>query len=189
MKPLFLKNVLLVALVPMAVHADDMAQYKKQSVAAIKEFGGKLKGELQKAMKAGGPVKAITVCSEKAPAIASEVSKKHKLKIARTSLKFRNPGNKPDAWELKVLKQFEQRKARGEKPANIAYAEIVNMDGKKVYRFMKAIPTGKLCLNCHGSQIKPEVMSKLKTLYPSDMATGFKQGDIRGAFTVSKELN
>lgn len=189
MKRFLIQNLVLVALVPAVVQADEMAQNKKQAVAAIKEFGGQLKGELQKAMKAGGPLNAISVCSEKAPAIASEVSKKHKLRIARTSLKTRNPGNRPDEWELKVLNQFEQRKAKGENPGKIAYAEIVNTNGKKVYRFMKAIPTGQLCLNCHGTKVKPEVMSKLKSLYPDDQATGFKAGDIRGAFTVSKELN
>ncbi len=29
----------------------------------------------------------------------------------------------------------------------------------------------------------------LKDLYPQDTATGFKRGDLRGAFTLSKPLN
>jgi hypothetical protein len=168
--------------------SNELAQNKKQSMAAVKEFAGKLKGEMKRAMKAGGPVNAIKVCRVKAPEIALAVSNKHKLNIARTSLKVRNPGNQPDAWELKVLKQFEARKAKGESVKKMAYSEVVNMDGKKVFRFMKAIPTGKVCLNCHAAKIKPEVEARLKTLYPADQARGFKLGDIRGSFTVMKTL-
>jgi hypothetical protein len=32
------------------------------------------------------------------------------------------------------------------------------------------------------------VKAKLAELYPKDRATGFKEGDIRGAFTLTKTL-
>ena len=108
--------------------------------------------------------------------------------VGRTSLKLRNPANAPDAWELAVLNSFEERKSAGEDPQNIAKAEVVEQDGRKVFRFMKAIPTAELCLNCHGSELKPEVVEALNTHYAADQATGFKLGDIRGAFTLSKPL-
>lgn len=50
---------------------------------------------------------------------------------------------------------------------------------------MKAIPTAALCVKCHGETIDPEVEAKLKALYPNDQARGFKEGDLRGAFTLS----
>ena len=37
---------------------------------------------------------------------------------------------------------------------------------------------------CHGGTLDPEVTAKLKELYPQDAATGFKVGDLRGAFTI-----
>ncbi|MCP3704745.1 MAG: DUF3365 domain-containing protein, partial [Alteromonas sp.] len=64
------------------------------------------------------------------------------------------------------------------------FAETIVVDGKSTYRYMKAIPTAELCLNCHGSNINQDVAAKLKQLYPSDQATGFNRGDIRGAFSV-----
>ena len=44
------------------------------------------------------------------------------------------------------------------------------------------------CLACHGSKIAPEVSDKLKALYPKDQATGYKTGDIRGAFSIRQTM-
>jgi len=172
-----------------AVHAnDEMKERAQKSKVVVKEFMTQLKGELQAAMKAGGPVNAINVCHEKAPAIAAELSEKHGWDIARTSLKTRNPGNTPDEWETKVLNDFEARKAKGEDVKPMAFFEAVDTDGKQNFRFMKAIPTGEVCLKCHGTDIAPAVKAKLQELYPNDMATGFKLGDIRGAFTITQPM-
>ncbi|MEJ1297544.1 MAG: DUF3365 domain-containing protein [Candidatus Sedimenticola sp. (ex Thyasira tokunagai)] len=65
---------------------------------------------------------------------------------------------------------------------------MVEVAGKKTFRYMKAIPTAELCLGCHGSEIKPQVTQKLDALYPYDKARGLKAGDIRGVFTLSKTL-
>jgi len=169
-------------------HAMDANALKGEAVTVVKSFGGPLKMALQEGMKNGGPVNAIGVCNEKAPEIAAAAAAKTGWSVARTSLKLRNPNNEPDSWELKVLNQFEARKAAGENPDAIAYGEVVDVDGKKQFRFMKAIGTADLCLNCHGSDIKPEVAAKLDGLYPSDQARGFSKGDIRGAFTLTKDL-
>jgi hypothetical protein len=53
---------------------------------------------------------------------------------------------------------------------------------------MKAIPTGDVCLLCHGAQLAPGVSQVLTELYPEDKATGFSMGDIRGAFVVTREI-
>lgn len=159
-----------------------------KSKTVVKEFMTQLKGELESAMKAGGPVNAIKVCNEKAPAIAKTLSDKHGWEIARTSLKTRNASNAPDAWETKVLNKFEERKTKGEKVIPMAYFEAVENNGKKSFRFMKAIPTGEVCLICHGENIAPPIRAKLEELYPKDMATGYKPGDIRGAFTITQPM-
>ena len=154
----------------------------------IKEFFSRLKGELQAAMQSGGPVNAVQVCRQRAPAIAAELSESSGWEVGRTSLKLRNPANAPDAWELAVLERFEQRKAGGEDPAGIAHGEVVEEDGEKTFRFMKAIPTAELCVTCHGAALPPDLEATLDRLYPTDRARGFQVGDIRGAFTLSKPL-
>ena len=131
----------------------------------------------------------MAILREKAPGISEKISAKRGWTVARTSLKTRNPDNAPDAWERAVLEKFEERKAAGEKPKKMAFAEVVEMDGKRVFRFMKAIPTAeKPCLMCHGGKLKPEVEAKLDELYPEDKARGYKAGDIRGAFTITQPM-
>ena len=155
----------------------------------VKEFFTNLKAELQAAMEKGGPVQAIAVCKDRAPAIAREMSDKTGWDVGRTSLKLRNPAtNAPDDWERQVLLKFEERKAVGEDVEAMAFAEVVETEGGKRYRFMKAIPTAELCTICHGEAIAAEIAAALDESYPEDQARGFKIGDIRGAFTLAKPL-
>lgn len=154
----------------------------------VKEFGSGLKGKLVEAMQQGGPVNAIKVCHTDAPEIAQRVSEGSGWTVARTSLKIRNPGNAPDPWELKVLQSFEERKAAGENLETMEFSEVVEADGAETFRYMKAIPTAPVCLNCHGAELAPEVAEALDQLYPEDQARGFSAGDIRGAFTLSKPM-
>jgi len=175
------------AVLPITAQAADSNALKGEAMSVMKGFGGALKNELVTAIKKSGPIHAVGACNGKAPEIAKAKSADG-WTVGRTSLKLRNPDNRPDAWEMKVLQSFEARKKQGENPAKIAFGEVVEQDGKKVYRFMKAIPTAEICLKCHGNRIEPDVAAKLDGLYPHDKARGFKPGDIRGAFTLSKGL-
>jgi len=154
----------------------------------VKQFMGELKGELMSAMKKGGPINALQVCNTKAKVITQQVADEHQMDVGRTSLKLRSPANAPDAWEAKVLADFEKRKASGEDVKPMAYAEVVEADGGKQFRFMKAIPVAKPCLTCHGDKVKPEVLTKISELYPQDKAIGYQLGQVRGAFTITKNL-
>jgi len=160
-----------------------------ESRAAVKEFANALKVELDAAMAEGGPTNAMAVCNLKAPDIAALISERHGWRIGRTSLKVRNQGNAPDAWERKVLEDFERRHKAGKDPAKMEYYQVVDERGVKVFRYMKAIPTAaKPCLACHGTNIAPEVEGLIDGLYPGDQARGYKAGDIRGAFTIRQEI-
>jgi hypothetical protein len=168
---------------PAAVQMDK-ATLEEIAKEAIQALGSTLKNELETAMKSGGTINALEVCNVKAPVIAEEISWEQDVQVSRTSLKYRNPANAPNEWQTTVLEDFEAKKAAGEDPATLVYSEIVNNE----FRFMKAIPTAGLCLACHGTDISPEVTAELARLYPQDMATGFKEGDLRGAFVVVKNL-
>jgi len=168
--------------------SEDLEPRAEQSRAAVKDFMLNLKGELKQAIEAGGAVNAIVVCKDKAPAIASDISSQTGWRVARTSLKVRNPSNAPDDWERKALEDFDKRNMQGENLETMEYYEVVKESGGPVFRYMKAIPTAHLCLECHGENIKPEVAAKLDALYPADQARGFKAGDIRGAFTITQPM-
>ncbi len=167
------------------------ADHWRQNAArqAVKELGGNLKKALQQAMKEGGPAKAIAVCNEKALQIADKISLERGWRIGRTSLKYRNPANAPDAWERSVLLQFAKRRAAGENPADMEFSEVMEKNGRQEFRYMKAIPTAAICLKCHGSHITPAIEKEIHKLYPDDLATGFKLKDIRGAFTITEPIS
>ena len=172
-----------------AVHADDYTAEIAASRATAKEFMQTLKQELQRGMQEGGPVNAISVCNLSAPGIANTYSVRKGWDVGRTSLKLRNPANAPDVWERSVLESFEERKGAGEDPAKMEHYEVVSQDGVKELRYMKAIPTAKLCLACHGENVDSITRTRLEKLYPDDQALGYKAGDIRGAFSISQPLD
>ncbi|MCE5182206.1 MAG: DUF3365 domain-containing protein [Betaproteobacteria bacterium] len=190
MKKQLLASASLLLAISAPAFADDMAQYQEESRKVVKEFAAQLGGEMQKEMKENGPVAAIKVCRNVAPAIASEVSRKNGWNVGRKSLKTRNAAlGMPDAWEQKVLADFEKRMEK-ENPAGMEFAEIVAEPQGKFFRYMKAIPVQDLCLKCHGSDdtLAPNVKDALKTEYPHDKATGYTLGQIRGGFTIKRPL-
>jgi len=165
-----------------------VSEESSRAKAAIGTFASALQAELKNAMQQGGPVNAIAVCNTTAMPITAKVSSEQGLMLSRVSLKNRNPANAPNDWQREILESFENRKAAGEELATMAWSEVAEVDGKQQFRFMKAIPTGALCLQCHGSNMSPEVSARLTELYPGDKATGYAEGDIRGAFVVTRNL-
>jgi len=187
-----MKKTILIALLlafSALAQANSEQQMIQQSKQSIKQFATQLKQKLQQGMQAGGPTAAIQVCNTAAAEIAKQVSEQQGWKIARTSLKVRNSHNKADAWETTVLNDFEQRAKQGEAIKDLEFSEIINKQTKPVFRYMKAIPTQGICLSCHGDKLAPAITEKLQQLYPQDQATGFKLGDIRGAFTITRAVD
>jgi len=168
-------------------HAEESIDRQLQDYRqAAQTFGKTLKGELQAAMKQGGPMAAVGVCNQRAPEIAAELSRETGFTMRRTSLKPR--ATPPTDWERAVLEGFEARHAAGEPPKAIEWHEVATVAGEKRLRYMKAIGTQGICLTCHGTDIDPALKAKIDRLYPEDRATGFAKGDIRGAFSITASL-
>lgn len=161
---------------------DDRLQRSREMADAL---AAALKDRLQQAMSTGGPVHAVETCKLEAGAITDRVAAGEGWAIRRTSLRTRNPQNVPDRWERAILEQFESRRAAGEKLSEIEHHEVRDEQGRKVFRWMKAIPTGEVCVTCHGgANVSGDLEAAINRLYPDDQARGFKPGDIRGAFSV-----
>jgi hypothetical protein len=62
----------------------------------------------------------------------------------------------------------------------------VSADGRRVVHYVRPIVIAKPCLACHGdpAQMAPAVRDLIASRYPADQATGYKEGDLRGAFSV-----
>ncbi|GAB4402280.1 MAG: DUF3365 domain-containing protein [Rhodoferax sp.] len=144
----------------------------------------KLLKVLDEQIQTQGTAGAVEMCHVKAPQMAQAASKETGWSIRRVSLRNRNPKAVPDDWERAALQDFDRRQAAGESPATLEKYEIVQGEA----RYIKALPVKQLCLACHGSaqDIAPETAAKIQALYPADKATGYHEGEIRGAITLRK---
>ena len=168
---------------------DELNAEADKARAAAMQLGEELKGELMAGGETGGPVAAISVCAEMAPAIASRISEETGMEVGRTSLKTRNPANAPDAWEVESMERFLTSSANGYSLRDVERFYAIEEDGKTYFRFMKPIVMQEMCVMCHGEAVSEDVMAAVQAAYPQDQATGFNPGDLRGAFTVKKELD
>jgi hypothetical protein len=137
-----------------------------------------LKVQLQSELKAGmgkGVGAAIEVCRVRAPQIAADL-KSDAVEMGRTSHRLRNTGNAPRPWVEPLLAGYLAD------PGN-ARPHLVRLGEGRV-GYLEPIVTQPLCLVCHGPTIAQPVQEKIEELYPSDRATGFETGDIRGVFWV-----
>ncbi|PPI81592.1 DUF3365 domain-containing protein [Marinobacter flavimaris] len=187
-KPI-ITTALLCSLLSMPLLAQPQADSPKAMVAEarslVKSFGGSLKQALQTAIKEGGLTNGIGVCKTVAPEIARNNSSGGWV-ISRTSLKVRNPENTPTDWQEIQLLAMDRQPVKNGKPVEVW--QVSEASGQPAFQYMSAIPTQKLCLGCHGKSIAPEVKAKLAELYPEDKATGFSEGDLRGAFVVTRDV-
>lgn len=183
--PVTLLIILSTTLWSLAGATQSGADLKTEALIIAKKFGGELKPQLKSALQSGGPLKAIEICASEAPAIAEKLSKTTGWTVKRVSLKPRNSKTAvADRWEQEVLKTFEKRLADGEPVSQLVYDErIANR-----YRLMKAQAVEPICLACHGSHLAPEVEQALERYYPHDKAKGYRIGQIRGAFSLAREL-
>ena len=168
------------------LQSQQSSELKKEALSIVKKFGSILKPKLVGALKSGGLTHAIEVCSTQAPQIAKQLSSESGWSVKRVSLKPRNTlAATADIWESKLLTEFDQRQSQGEPIASLAKAQLFNDH----FRFIKAQPVEAVCLNCHGTQLDPKVVTALNKHYKDDKATGYTLGQIRGAFSLKKNLN
>ncbi len=168
--------------------AQNSTAHLDEARSLAQQFGGQLQPTLGQAMKQGGPVLAVEVCHSQAPAIAQKLAEASGWEVNRVSLKPRGAQATPDAWEVNVLTQFNTENAAGKDPKTLEFSEITTENGLETFRYMKAIPTGGVCLSCHGGVLAAPVKAAIAAYYPEDLATGYSQGEVRGAFSFSKTL-
>jgi hypothetical protein len=180
--------LILAALSPvgcLAADAADAPPWVEQSRQLANQLGGQLKAELTAAIAAGGPVSAIDVCHTRAPEIAAKLSQESGAQVGRTALRVRNPANAPNGIERDVLEQFGVDLASGKAQMPLEAVFEIDRNGQVERRYMRAIATDAVCLTCHGKALAPEVAAAIARDYPGDQATGFEQGQLRGAFVVT----
>jgi hypothetical protein len=148
------------------------------------ELGDKLRGLLFQELQRGGPASAARVCSELAHEITREFNRDTGRNARRVSLRVRNPRNVPDDYERRVLARMDgeilQKRLASE------YVDVVTDQKRTVLRYMRPLIVAPVCILCHGptETMAEEVKRIIAERYPADRATGFREGDLRGAISV-----
>lgn len=175
-----------------AAHAQDATQLLSETRSTALPVLPKVVQAMQTAVQEQGLVEAIAICKDKAPQLLQELRQQSGWEIRRVSLKTRNPvTGTPDAWEARQLAEFDIQAANGAKPEQLEIGEILTAaDGKRSYRYLKALPVAEVCLTCHGpvDSLSGELKAALATDYPHDRATGYAPGQVRGALSVKRPL-
>ena len=150
----------------------------------IAEAFGRLSGSLAQAIGQRGAAGALEVCSEQAPQIAREVGAAHGVQLGRATHRPRNPKNSADGVEQAALESFLDALVKGDTPKPQV---VTNADGSRSF-LAPIVLANPLCLQCHGDprkDIAPETLAAIQKRYPSDQATGFKLGDLRGLWRIT----
>lgn len=166
------------------------AQYLAESRKTAQEFMQTLGGTLKRQLELGGAESAIGVCKQIAPALANDYSKNGRV-VKRVSHKNRNATQGiPDAWEKNVLEQFNANQKAGKPVAGLETSAVTEDADGRWFRYMKAIPTQAMCLQCHGqpTDISAGVSALLLKEYPQDKAIGYSVGEVRGAISIKRPL-
>ena len=104
------------------------------------------------------------------------------VEISRTSLRYRNLANRPDSLSEAVLRAMQDSVNGG-----VAAKPVLKQTPDGIVHYYKPILVQAMCLNCHGSvpgQVQPDVVVKIDSLYPGDLARNYREGQLRGAWHV-----
>jgi cytochrome c551/c552 len=140
---------------------------------------------LMNAINTKGTAEALDFCSTKAYTLTDSMATVLHANIKRVSDKNRNPLNLADSSQTAFIEQCKIQVEQGQKPV----PAIRELNGK--YLAFYPIITEEMCMQCHGtveSEIKVETLQKIKERYPDDKATGYKPGQIRGAWVVEWDI-
>ncbi|EQA37991.1 PF11845 family protein [Leptospira inadai serovar Lyme str. 10] len=157
---------------------------KKEIIKTLfEELQADLLKELQESIKKNGIASSIAVCKTISPAKEQELSAKYPgLRLRRISEKNRNPEHAPNEWEAKVIQDWKQFSKTGNPPYM-----FFESSPQELHALKPILLANETCLKCHGSSeaIDAKTKAALLRLYPNDKATGYKLGDLRGAFSAS----
>ncbi len=169
------------------IEISERREYKEALTKARLTADSLLRQYRQALLSNGGVKQAfLAECVELWQGIALAYSAKTGYTVRRTSLKYRNPINKPTSDEKRVLKYLDRLYKKGKLKPRHENHSIIKKGKVKYLLYVRPLITNKACLSCHGtsSDITPEIGRIIKKLYPKDKAVGHEAGDIRGAVSI-----
>lgn len=172
------------------VSCNDLTQQDKKKVTMAPgeqglHFAMQTKGVLGKALMNAinmkGTENALAFCSTRAIYLTDSMAVTLNASIKRVSDKNRNPLNSANNEELAYIEKSKTLLYKGEK----INPQIVETNSEMVGYY--PIMMENMCLQCHGipeSEVLPNTLQKINSIYPNDKAIGYKSGELRGIWVV-----
>ena len=160
-------------------NAFDTAAYLQQGDSISALVQKVLLTNVMTAMKSGGPVNAVSFCNVHAMPLTDSLAGKYNCVIQRVTDKYRNPVNILSESDLEIWEKISS--------SNTTNPVLISENGQIVYYkpIKIAMPA---CLTCHGTagkEIDIKTLEIIKEKYPDDLATGYKEGDLRGLWKIT----
>lgn len=167
------------------------AQHLEFAKGVMQDVLRGLVNSLQQKVAAEGAAKAVPFCNEFAPQYGkgkmAEWAARARTELGADTFRFRrisaqprNPKNTPTERQAQILAAWSRDGA-----TVVQYTEA-----GKSYTMHPILISQPLCLSCHGTAETADkaAIAAVQKLYPEDKATGYKLGDLRGAFVTEAEL-
>ena len=167
------------------IFEDTDSEYSKTGLSLMKAAQTQLGKNLKGAIRDFGIDGAIAFCHTEAVRITDSVSMMKNAIIKRVSDRPRNRDNQANTEELTYIAAFKNDMAT----ANGIQPMVFTEEGE--VSFYYPIITNTMCLQCHGTpdqQLRPETLNTLKALYPSDLAIGYKENEVRGMWSIKFDI-
>ncbi|MCO6490668.1 MAG: DUF3365 domain-containing protein [Phaeodactylibacter sp.] len=168
---------------PPALTPEEQEAYLKKGAEVTGATFAALSGTLREALQREGVAGAVKYCNLAAYPLVDSLSRMYDADIRRTSLRVRNPKDKPTEAELAVLKAYHANREAG-----APLLPGVERAGSSSVAFYAPILIQEACLQCHGKlgeTLLEEDYAVIRELYPGDEATGYQAGDLRGMWSVT----
>ena len=168
-----------------------LAEHLAEAKLSLQLLVTTLADAVANAVKDGGPHQGVIGCQLQALPLTHQSLRQSPPRITalkRTSLRLRNPANTPDAPERLALNRVAQLIDDKEPVPPFLVQELdATATHDAEIRIYKPVTIAAQCLTCHGnpSTFPARLSQVLAQRYPTDAATGYREGDWRGLIRVS----
>ncbi|MBN2635616.1 MAG: DUF3365 domain-containing protein [Prolixibacteraceae bacterium] len=164
------------------IDPETYSEYQKRGDEVTNLAQATLLANVGSAIQKGGTEYAVEFCNLQASTIVDSLNSVNNCTISRLSEKNRNPENNlENSSDFTIAKMM----STGAVKDTLIFA-------KNMLIYYKPIRTGlDACLKCHGdpqTDINEHTLTKIKNLYPNDLATGYQLNDFRGIWKVEFAL-
>jgi hypothetical protein len=160
----------------------DKGEYLERGKKIADATAENMLAEVGKNMKEGGVAQAVPFCNIHADGLTTELAEQNGVSIKRTSHLLRNEKNAPTTHEQEIIAQFQKLQAEKQE-----LSPVVEQNEDGTVQFYMPIKVAQKCTVCHG--VLGETLTQahdsiIKSIYPKDQAIGFREGDLRGIWSI-----